>query len=157
GERVAVDASFQTPDDEGALTAVLFARSNPHQVSRPPPFQRVAADLRAGLRSSVSHLPGDERGLIPGLVVGDTSRLTDQVDAEFRRTGLTHLLAASGAHLATVTGVILAVGRRVTASPRLLAVVAAAGVAGFVILARPEPSVLSAAVMGGVALLALGL
>ncbi|MQA82491.1 MAG: DUF4131 domain-containing protein [Streptosporangiales bacterium] len=155
GQRVAVSGSLATPDDPGVLAAVLYAQSAPREVGRPPAHQRVAASLRAGLRDSVAGLPPEERGLVPGLVVGDTSRLSERVEAEFKRAGLTHLLAVSGANLAVVTGVVLALGRRAVMPPRVLAVVAALGIVGFVVLARPEPSVLRAAVMGGIALLAL--
>lgn len=155
GQRVAASGTLATPDDPGVLAAVLYADDAPRAIGPPPVHQRVAATLRAGLRASVAALPPEERGLVPGLVVGDTSRLSTRVEEEFKRAGLTHLLAVSGANLAIVTGVILALGRRAVMPPRVLAVVAALGVVGFVVLARPEPSVLRAAVMGGIALLAL--
>lgn len=156
GQRVAASVSVAEPRDEGELAATLFARAPPRLLGRPPLVQRVAADLRAGLRDSVAPLPADERGLLPGLVVGDTSGLSDRLKEEFKQTGLTHLLAVSGANIAIASGAILALGRRARLPPRLLAIVGAVGIVGFVVLARPEPSVLRAAVMGGIAMLALG-
>ena len=41
----------------------------------------------------------DARALLPGLVVGDTSRVTPELDEAFKATDLTHLLAVSGAQL----------------------------------------------------------
>ena len=49
--------------------------------------------------SDPSVLPSDERGLLPGLVEGDTSRLDPRLQQDFRRTGLTHLVAVSGTGL----------------------------------------------------------
>jgi len=61
----------------------------------------------------------------------------------------------TGTNCVIVTGAVLLLLRALTAGPRTSAVLAAAALVGFVVLARPSPSVLRAAVMGGVALLAL--
>jgi competence protein ComEC len=89
-------------------------------------------------------------------VVGDVSRLDPAVRESFQRTGLTHLTAVSGSNCAIVSGAVLLLCRVLRAGPVTSALMAALGLAGFVVLARPEPSVLRAAVMGGVALVALG-
>ncbi|MBE7160906.1 MAG: ComEC/Rec2 family competence protein, partial [Williamsia herbipolensis] len=71
------------------------------------------------------------------------------------RCGLTHLLAVSGANVAIVAGSVLAL-LRVWGVPRGTAVVLAIGVvAVFVVVVRPSPSVVRAAVMGVVGMLAL--
>jgi competence protein ComEC len=88
-------------------------------------------------------------------VIGDTSRLPADLTADFRTAGLTHLVAVSGANLAIVSGFVLLVGRWAGLRGRALPAVAGLSMAGFVVLARPEPSVLRAAVMGALALLAL--
>ena len=62
----------------------------------------------------------------------------------------------SGANLAILTGAVLAGLRRLRADPRLSAAVAGAVLVGFVVLARPSPSVVRAAVMGAITLVALG-
>src|SRR5512135_1850242 len=63
--------------------------------------------------------------------------------------------AVSGSNVAIVLGAALLVARRLRARPRAAATVAAVALVGFIVLARPEPSVLCAGVMGGVAILAL--
>lgn len=155
GQHVVARGTLEAPRDRGTLSAVFFPRSPPRVVSDPGPLQAAAEQLRGGLRRAVGGLPAAERGLVPALVVGDTSLLPARVEDEFKRTGLTHLLVVSGANLAIVTGAILAIGRRAGAGSRVLSVAGAAGIVGFVVLARPDPSVLRAAVMGGVGLLAL--
>ena len=84
--------------------------------------------------------------------VGCDAALAD----DFRTTGLTHLLAVSGTNLTLVVGFLLVVARWVRVRGRWLYVVGVLGIVGFVLLARTEPSVLRAAAMGGVGLLALG-
>jgi len=156
GTRLRTTGRLAPPTRPGEMTAVLSVSGTPQVVAAPGPVQRAAGRLRAGLRDAVAGLPSAERGLVPGLVVGDTSQLPDSVAADFRTTGLTHLVAVSGANLAIVLGVVLASVRWLGMRRRLLPWVGAAVVAGFVVLARPQPSVLRAAVTGLVALAALG-
>ena len=138
------------------LAALLLARDDPELVRPPGPWWRGAAVVRASLRDAVAHRPDDQRALVPALVVGDDAQLDDGLEADFRTTGLTHLLAVSGTNLTLVVGFLLIVARWCRVRGRWLYVVAAVGIVGFVLLARTEPSVLRAAVMGTVALVAMG-
>jgi len=61
------------------------------------PIVAIAEAGRAAVRRAALHLPAGERGLLLGVTIGDTSQLDPQVDLDFRTTGLTHLLAVSGA------------------------------------------------------------
>jgi competence protein ComEC len=117
--------------------------------------ERVAGRVRAGLREAAAVLPTDERGLLPGLVDGDVSRLPDDVRDEFRTTGLTHLVAVSGANVAIIAAAAFGLARTLRLGLRGRAALAGAAIAGFVVLARPSPSVLRAAVMGSIGLAAL--
>ncbi|MPZ59703.1 MAG: DNA internalization-related competence protein ComEC/Rec2 [Propionibacteriales bacterium] len=137
------------------IAAVIIARGPPTTVREPSWPIRVANRLRAGLRESVSGLPSEERALVPALVVGDDVGMPEQLAADFRATGLTHLLAVSGANLTIVLGFVMLVGRWCGVRARGLVVFGALGVLGFVVLARFEPSVLRAAAMGVVALAGL--
>lgn len=135
--------------------AVLRVRGPPEQVGAPPWWQTAAGSLRAGLRDAAAVLPDAPGGLLPGLAVGDTSGLSTEVEDDFRASGLSHLTAVSGANLAIVAGTVLALLRLCGADPRWSAWVGGAVLVGFVVLARPSPSVVRAAVMGAVVLLAL--
>ena len=93
---------------------------------------------------------------MPALVDGDDAAMPDDWSLDFQTTGLTHLLAVSGSNLTLVLAFVLVVarwlgvrGRGLTVGGRSVAVVF------FVLLARPEPSVLRAAAMGVVALAGL--
>ncbi len=76
--------------------------------------------------------------------------------SDFQASGLTHLLAVSGTNLTLVVGFLLVVARWAGVRARGLVVVGVLGVAGFVLLARTEPSVVRAAAMGSVALIGMG-
>lgn len=139
------------PGDD--VTALFLALGAPELERGPGPVDSAAAGLRAGLRDASAGLPPDARGLLPGLVVGDTSQLPPDLEQAMKHTGLTHLTAVSGSNITIVcgAGLLLAAG---CGLPRRARVVAAALVlVAFVIVAGPEPSVLRAGVMGSVGLL----
>jgi competence protein ComEC len=155
GQRLRARVVLRAAEPGEPLAAVALARSPPTLLGRPPLSQRVAGSLRAGLRRAVVGLPAGPRGLLPGLVLGDTSRMAPDLVDDFRTAGLTHLVAVSGANVAIVVGFVLLSARWLGARGRWLPVLGVLTTAGFVVLARPQPSVLRAAVMGAVALLAL--
>ena len=155
GQRVRLDGRLEPPLSGGLLAATLSARTDPVLLGRPPPWQRVAGAVRAGLQRASAGLPELARGLLPGLVDGDTSRLDPVLANRFQTAGLTHLVAVSGTNLSFVVGAVALLLRRLRASPRTIAVLGALVVIGFVLIARPSPSVLRAAVMAGIALAAL--
>ncbi|HET6876935.1 MAG TPA: ComEC/Rec2 family competence protein [Jatrophihabitans sp.] len=155
GQRVRVDGTLQ-PDLHGsALSVTMFARSPPELLGRPPWWQRLAGTVRARLRTAVAGLPPDVRGLLPGLVDGDTARLDPVLADRFRIAGLTHLVAVSGTNCSLIVGAVLLVLRGLRARPWVCAAAGAAVLALFVVVARPSPSVLRAALMAGIALVSL--
>ena len=112
--------------------------------------------VRQGVRQAVAPLSDEPRGLVPALVDGDERGVTDGIEEDFRRSGLTHLMAVSGTNLTIVLAVTMAVARAAGARRRGLVVVGALSIVAFVLLARPEPSVVRAAAMGAVGVAALG-
>ncbi|MEN5075865.1 ComEC/Rec2 family competence protein, partial [Isoptericola cucumis] len=113
--------------------------------------------LRAALLDVTEPLSPQARGLVPGVAVGDTSRLPPDLDEAMRTTSLTHVTAVSGGHFAIVVATLTALCALLRA-PRWVRVVAVGAVAlGFVALVRPEPSVLRAAWTCAFALLGLAL
>ncbi|GAB1690062.1 ComEC/Rec2 family competence protein [Krasilnikovia sp. M28-CT-15] len=155
GQHATVSGRLLAPRGGDLRAAVLSVKRAPALHGRPPWTQREAGTLRAGLQRACAPLPDAAGGLLPGLVVGDTSRLDPGLAEDFRTTGLTHLNAVSGANVAIVLGVVLFGLRRVRAGPAVTAVVCAVALAGFVLLARPSPSVVRAAAMGAIGLLGL--
>jgi competence protein ComEC len=154
-QRVRLHGRFVRPKGGGLLSAVVIVRGPPAVLGPPSAPQRAAEHVRAGLRAAVDRLPPDRRGVLPGMVVGDTSRLDPALAEDFRTAGLTHLLVVSGANLAIVVGAVLGLCRLAGLGRRRAPPVAVLAVLAFVLVARPEPSVLRAAVMGMIGLLAL--
>ena len=116
---------------------------------------RVVHRIDTALAALLSDRPEHARGLIPGVALGDDTRVSPELEEAMRTTALTHLIAVSGAHVSLVLGIIImAVGR---ARPLRTALAGAVGLGGLVILVGPAPSVIRAALMGLVVLVALGM
>ncbi|HEY4226301.1 MAG TPA: ComEC/Rec2 family competence protein [Pseudolysinimonas sp.] len=144
------------PADPGEDVAFLvFLRGDAVRAGAPPPLPAAADAVRRSFREAASTLPGDGGALLPGLTIGDTSSVSATLNDAMKTASLTHLTAVSGANCAIVVGLALALGAAV-GLPRLVRLgVGAVVLAGFVVLVTPEPSVIRAAVMAAVALIAL--
>ncbi|MBG6070194.1 ComEC/Rec2 family competence protein [Micromonospora ureilytica] len=155
GQRLTADGRLGVPHGGDLTAAVLSTNGPPERHGAPSWAQRAAGTLRTGLQRACAPLPDDPGGLLPGLVVGDTSRLPPAVEAEFQATGMTHLNAVSGSNVAIVVGAVLLLARWSRAGPWLAAGLCGVALVGFVILVRPSPSVVRAATMGAIGLAAL--
>ncbi|MSX20087.1 MAG: MBL fold metallo-hydrolase, partial [Actinobacteria bacterium] len=94
--------------------------------------------------------------LIPGMVLGDTSKQSVTFKADMKRSGLTHLVAVSGANFAIVSAFVLWAMQFFIRSIRWRLGATAIFLASFIALVRPSPSVLRAAAMAAVLLVAKG-
>ena len=154
-EQVRVQGRLTRAEPGEGVVALLRPMSAPTVVERAGAVARAAEHLRAGLRHSAAPLPADARGLLPALVIGDTSRTpTDLTDAMLA-TGMTHLSAVSGSNVAIVLAVALGAGGLLGLRRRARPLFALLMLAGFIVLARPEPSVIRAGAMGAIGLLGL--
>ena len=155
GQEFRAGGRFVPAPDDPLTAALVLVRGPPEHVAEPSRAQAFAGDVRAGLRLAAAELDQPERGLLPALIVGDVSELRPRTADDFRATGMTHLLTVSGANLAILTGFVLAVARLVRAPPWASVAGGAVMIWVFVLVCRPEPSVVRAAVMGSLGLLAL--
>ncbi|MFC6713414.1 ComEC/Rec2 family competence protein [Branchiibius cervicis] len=137
------------------VVALGSASGAPLVLARPGLVTRGMERLRSDLRDVTAGLPGDAAGLVPAMVIGDTSRIPPQLSADMRATGMTHLNAVSGSNVVFVMMATtwIAGWLRVRARWRMPFVLLALVL--FILLCRPEPSVLRAGVMGAIAGLAM--
>lgn len=156
GSTIRAVVRLAAPDRLESAVALARAREPPQVLSPPSPLDSGVERIHQGLRDSVSGLPDEPRALVPALVVGDTSAMTEELQERFQITGLTHLTAVSGANLTLLLGAILWLAGLLGARGWWLRLAALVGVVAFVLLCRGEPSVLRAAAMGTVGLAALG-
>jgi competence protein ComEC len=153
GRPVAFRARVGAPIRRDLTVAVLSATGEP-RVGRAGLVQRIAARVRAAFADAArSALPADQAAMLPALVLGDTSTLTAPTVDQFRVAGLTHLTAVSGANVTIVCGAVLLAAGLV--GPRAAVGMAALALMAFVVVVQPSASVLRAAVMGAITLLAI--
>ncbi len=135
GILVASSASVVTLAPGGLLSGVGLARQD---------FSNASATLG-----------GDARGLLPGMVTGNTSELDSDLGLAMKTVGMTHLTAVSGANCSLILGAILLAARTVRLPRPAAAVTCLAGLGVFVLMVGPDPSVLRAALMGGIGLVSV--
>jgi len=150
GERIAVIGRLAPTTRGDDVVAILSVRTAPRVVGSPGLLMRAAQHLRDGLAASVQGLPADQRALVPALVDGDVSQFPPDLQQAFRAAGMTHLAAVSGTNLSILLGLVLAIGRPLRIRGNGALILGLATIVFFVILARPQPSVLRAAAMGSV-------
>lgn len=115
-------------------------------------WMRTANRLRDAVLAGVRHLPGATRGLVAGLVLGDTRELPEQHLAVFRAAGLSHLLVVSGSNVALALAVVAPL--LAPTGPWGRSVGGLCTVLLFGTMTRWEPSVTRAAAMAVVVLVA---
>ena len=146
-------AHVARPTRRDLSVAVLTGTGRP-KLGTASRAQRAAHAVRTRFAEAArAVLPADQAAMLPALVLGDTSAVDPDTAAQFRTAGLTHLTAVSGANVTIVCGAVLLTAGLV--GPRVAVVVAAVALVAFVVVVQPSASVLRAAVMGGIALVAV--
>ena len=139
---------------EARVAALVFVKGEIEIRTQASRWAKSLAAIRNGLR--INSGPGDAGALIPGMVLGDTSKQSVAFKADMKRSGLTHLVAVSGANFAIVSAFVLWGMQFFIRSLRWRLGATAIFLASFIALVRPSPSVLRAAAMAAVLLVAKG-
>lgn len=150
--RITGDAMATEPGEHAAL--VMFAM----RIEIVQPAQGVfgiAAQVREDFVDRATRLPEPGAGLLPGLAVGDTRAVSDELDDAMLISGLSHLTAVSGANCAVVVGAVFWLVGLCGGGRGLRVALALSALAAFVVLVTPEPSVIRASVMAALAMLTL--
>lgn len=130
--------------------ALLVTDEPPMRVGDPPSWHRAAEAVRATVKRQAAVLPGDAGALLPGVTVGDTGAVPEDLREALRVAGLTHLTAVSGAHFALVGALAVACVAATGARHGVQAVAVVGVGTALVTLVGPSPSVLRAAAMAAV-------
>ncbi|NPV60771.1 MAG: DNA internalization-related competence protein ComEC/Rec2 [Actinobacteria bacterium] len=118
------------------------------------PMMRAANAYRGALRKAVGGEGPGEAGLIQGMVLGDYRFLEAGDLRALRLSGLVHLCAASGLHVAILAAFLNRLGRWARMPRRLVAILQAPLLATYALAAGLTAPVVRAAAVGAVAALA---
>ncbi|WP_064722192.1 ComEC/Rec2 family competence protein [Paenarthrobacter nicotinovorans] len=155
GQLVRTTGILKEVRDGQAQAAVLSASSAPVLLDTQFDIRQQAGVLKQAFGDATHWLPPDAAGLLRGMVTGDTSALPESLEADMKTTGMTHLTAVSGSNCSLVLGGFIVLARSFRLSRPLAGAFGACGLAGFVVMVGPDPSVLRASVMGAVGLAAM--
>ena len=134
-----------------ARVAALFIVNSPIIVqTEPSSWAAGLGAIRQGLRENSGD--DDAGALIPGMVLGDTSKQSAEFKDAMKRSGLTHLVAVSGANFAIVSTFVLWCMQFLIRRKNVRIIATAIALICFIALVRPSPSVLRAAAMAAVLL-----
>ena len=153
GQKIRVQAKVLV-SKERRVAALLIVSKRVQVMSSASTWAKGLAQIRLGLRSATG--TGDAGALIPGMVIGDTTKQSVEFKNEMRRSGLTHLVAVSGANFAIVSAFVLWGMQFIFRKVNYRLIATAIALSGFIALVRPSPSVLRAAAMAAVLLFAYG-
>jgi ComEC/Rec2-related protein len=158
GDTFSSSGALQATDPGERSVGVLYANGAPHVVAADG-WYGTTARIRTAFAAAAGRHQGvygsDAAGLLPGMALGDRSTLDPSLETAMKNTGLTHIVAVSGANCGFLLAFVFLLARTLR-FPRGAA--AAAGVLallGFVLVVRPDASVLRAAVMGSLGALAV--
>ena len=153
GERVELIGQV-IKSKERKVAALLIGKAGSLQsLNRPKTFAALEV-IRIALREKSRSIGGDSGALIPGMVIGDVSLQRPKFTKEMLEAGLSHLTAVSGANFAIVSAFLFALIGFIFPSRKVKVIATIIALAIFVLLVRPTPSVLRAAVMALVFLIA---
>ena len=152
GQRLRATGKLRPAEPGRPEAGILSASSAPAVLREPGPWQQGPGELRRAFTATAARFGGDASGLLPGMVTGDTSALDAELEAAMRTVGMTHLTAVSGANCSLILGALLLTARTMRLPRAVAAAASLVGLALFVLMVGPDPSVLRAALMGSIGL-----
>ncbi len=96
-------------ENEDAVLVEKFDREQPlyKRIFQQNGINTVIYDMKSTLENRIFKLFGGKNGsLVKGFLLGDTSDISTDVIRDFRRSGVSHLLAVSGMHISILLGAI---------------------------------------------------
>lgn len=139
---------------ENRVAATLISHGGVQVISARTGLSSALTQIRVRFRQEAAKFGGEPAALIPGIVIGDTSLQSQNFADAMRRAGLSHLTAVSGANFAIVSGFLLWGIQFLLPRRGYRTIVVAIFLSLFVALVGPSPSVLRAAVMAAVLMVA---
>jgi competence protein ComEC len=134
----------------GWLSVQIQAPKHSTQSWSPRQYSGPFGSIRSDFLNSITGITRDSEGLLAGLAIGDTSKLSDMGLENMKIVSLTHLTAVSGANCAIVIGLVYLALGRLAISRLVKTLLSVCALALYVLLVGPEPSVLRAATMATV-------
>ena len=158
GDTFSAAGTLEATDPGERSVAVLYASGEPDIVSAGGwlgQTARIRTAFAAAAQQHAGAYGDDAAGLLPGMALGDRSTLDASLETAMKNTGLTHLVAVSGANCGYLLAFVFLLARTAHLPRGAAAAAGILALVGFVLVVRPDASVLRAAVMGSLGTLAV--
>jgi len=116
-------------------------------------LKKTGYKLRHNILNTLNRsMPEKESSILAGMLIGYTDKMPEEMEEDFRRAGLSHIMAVSGANIAFLLSPFLWVLKKAGFNPRWSSVLAFPAMLFYVLATGMEASVIRAAVMAGITL-----
>ncbi|NLF52158.1 MAG: ComEC family competence protein [Leptolinea sp.] len=165
GDRLGLIGDLKTPperddfsykqylENRGVFSYMSYPRVVPMRGEAGNPVMSAIYRLRDRIAVTVEAIiPQPEAGFLAGMLVGRDETIPDDIQEAFKSTGTSHLVAISGFNITLLSGLILTLTNRLF-TRRWSVWVAVLLLTGYTLMAGASPSVVRAAIMGGLAII----
>ncbi len=166
GTRLTLQGALQTPAvlpefdyrdylaQQGIYSQMVWPRSSVVTERAGHPFYHLMYGVKNYAHATINHLiPPPQSGLLAGMLLGIGHAMPDEMRADFRTAGITHIVVISGLHVAILAAVFVQLGDPLFGQ-KGGAVAAVVGILLYTLLVGAGPSVVRAAIMGSVYIIA---
>lgn len=144
---------FVRPDDSANVPTAIRATSRLLRSREGSPLKQRLIDIRDHVLQGFAVLPAEEAGLLGGLTLGAKAAFTDRLREDFAKSGTTHLVALSGYNIGIL--ILILSGMFSSFLPRRATfLITLVSIALFVTMTGAEASIVRAAIMGALVLIA---
>jgi len=168
GDKLKVSCNLEIPQNiDGFDYRMYLAKDNIYYICKNPKVEVMAknqgSDAYAGLlkiknslQAKITQLlPAPESGLIIGLILGGSANLSKEIQDNFSKTGLTHIVAVSGYNVTIVAEYLMLLGIFLGLWRKQAFYFALLGIFLFVVMTGMSASAVRAGVMGWLILWAM--
>lgn len=166
GTRVELHGRVETPPEgesfsyrdylarQGVYSMMTWPRVTVLEERVGKPVYHAIFDWKARAQETINQLiPEPQAGLLSGILLGVGHAMPPAIVSDFQVTGITHIVVISGFNIAIIAGIFVRLGDPLFGK-RGAAVFAIVGIVLYTILVGADPSVVRAAVMGSVYVIA---
>ncbi len=156
GQSVSGVALVGIPENEGNLDSSRYFRSRNIYLSAYFPIYELSGNpsIVAKTRNFILDIldrtyPPEIRGIVAGVLLGDKTRIPPETSKDFRNSGMSHILVASGSNVAFVLAALAFFARKLPSA--FFIPLLAAGAFGYAFIAGGDIPSMRAAIMGSIA------
>jgi len=166
GTEIEISGRLETPpEDEDFNYKAYLARQDIHSLMVLPtvtvlaenqgnPFYHTIFTFKRRAQETIARLiPNPQAALLTGILLGNDNGIPPDLAEDFRATGMTHIIAISGFNIAILVAVLVSIAEKFM-SRRRAVVFAVCGIALYTVLVGADASVVRAAIMGSIYLIA---